>query len=374
MKKKNEPGSTSVPPPPIGLDEEQQFIWDKWPQWRLAFLNRRSKIKNTLIWNFLKINGPAIIIIIIVTLLLHYIFFPNFAITKEALSTLAIGILAASAAILTIIIAFLTFWFGSANNSMQKTRDTIRSELRSLETIKLDIEPYTAGPKEGLKKALTEKIQKLAQESESFLNALKTLSGRFYRAAPGTYYDPVELGTLDLAIRDTGGKWFKAYLTVSNEPSDHDFAKKTWKTAMDISRRIYELNGEVRRASEQLTQIIYFMPTLISVLFIFIASLVIAFMSGTNALQPLTGLILSFILVALLPAHLVITIRFLWNLVVSKYVTYEINRLSDIQYSNNVEMENPVDYTSALIRHAELFADLHNKGEDTTDSDSKQQS
>jgi len=373
MKKKNESGSTSVPPPPNGFDEELKLIWEKWPQWRSAFLNRRSKIKKTLIWNFSKINGPAIIIIIIVTLLLHYIF-PDFSITKESLSTLAIGILTASAAILTIIIAFLTFWFGSANNSMQKTRDTIRNELRSLDSIKLDIEPYTAGPKEDLSGTSKDNLEKLAQESKTFLNTLKTLAGRFHRAAPGTYYDPVDLNTLDIAIRETGGKWFKAYLAVSNEPSDHDFAKKTWTNAMDISRRINELNSEVMRSSEQLMQIIYFMPTLISVLFIFIFSLVITFMSGTNALQPLSGLTLSFILVALLPAHLVITIRFLWNLVVSKYVTYEINRLLDIQHSNGIEKESPVDYTSALIRHAELFADLHNKGKDTTDSDSKQQS
>jgi len=229
MKKESDSGSTSVPPPPSGFDEEQEFSWKHWPQWRLAFLNRYSKTKKALFLNFLKVNGPAITIVIIATLLLHYIF-PDFSITKESLSTLAIGILTASAAILTIIVAFLTFWFGNANNSMQRTRDMIRNELRSLDTIKRDIEPFTTGPKEGLNRALAEKVRKLAQESEFLINTLKTLAGRFYRAAPGTYYDPVGLVKLDAAIQDTGGEWFKAYLAIFKEHSDHDYAKKHGQT------------------------------------------------------------------------------------------------------------------------------------------------
>ena len=367
MKKKSGSGSKGIPSPPSGLDEEQQFAWKKLPQWRSIFLTQHSNIKKTLFCNWVKVNGPAIAIVIIVSLLLHYIF-PDFSITKESLSTLATGILTASAAILTIIIAFLTFWFGNANTSMQRTRDMIRNELRSLDTIKRDIEPLTIGPKEGLGRALADKIKKLAQESKTFLNTLKTLAGRFYRAAPGTYYDPVDLNTLDIAIHETGGEWFKACLAVFKKYSDQDFAKKTWTNAMDISRRIYELNGEVRRASEQLMQIVYFMPTLISVLFIFIFSLVITFMSSTNALQPLTSLIFGFILVTLLPIHLVFTVRFIWNLVLSKHVSYETNRLLDMQYSNNIEKKHPVDYESALRKYAERIVDIDAKGEDTTDS------
>ena len=351
MKKKSDSDSKGIPSPPNGLDEELKSIWKDFPQWRLTFLNQRSNIKKTTLLNLLKVNGPAITIVIIVTFLLHYIF-PSFSITKETLSTLAIGILTASAAILTIIVAFLTFWFGSANNSMQRTRDMIRNELRSLDAIRRDIEPFTTGPKEGLDTTLAEKVRKLAQASKAFLNTLKTLAGRFFRAAPGTYYDSVDLVTLDIAIQETGGEWFKTYAAVFTEHSDYDFCKKTWTKAVDISRRIDELNNEVRRASNQIMQIVYFMPTLISVLFIFIFSLVVAFMSSTNALQPLTGLIFGFILITLLPAHLASTVRFLWNLVSSKYVVYETNRLLDIQYSKNIEQKYPIDYTGAMKKYA----------------------
>ncbi|NQT31958.1 MAG: hypothetical protein HQ588_06450 [Deltaproteobacteria bacterium] len=368
MEKKRSSDSKNIPPSPNGLDEELKSVWEVWPEWRLAFLNRYSKLKKTLSLNFLKVNGVAISAVIIVTLLLHYIF-PDFSITKESLSTLAIGILTASAAILTIIVAFLTFWFGSASNSMQKTRDMIRNELRSLDSIKRDIEPYTAGPKEGLNKALAEQVQKLAQESEIFLNSLKTITGRFFRAAQGTYYDGVGLTELDIAVNVTGGEWFSAYLSVFKEHSDHDFAKKTWTNAMDISHRITELNEEVRRASDQVMQIVYFMPTLISVLFIFIFSLVTTFMSSTNALQPLVGLIFGFILVTLLPTHLVITVRFLWGIVLSKHAAYETNRLLDIECSKNIEQRHPIDYTGALEKYAERITRASQKREETTSSE-----
>lgn len=368
MKNKNRSGSKGVPPPPNGFDEEQQFAWNKWPQWRSTFLTRRSNIKKTLFFNWVKVNGTSIAIATGAVLLLHYVF-PHFSITNDSLSTLAIGILAASAAILTIIVAFLTFWFGSANNSMQRIRAMIRDELRSLDNIKRDIDPLTAGPKEGLSGTLKDNLENLANKSETFLNTLKTLYGRFSRAALGTYYDEVDLTKLDIAILETGGEWFKAYLAVFKGHSEHDFCKKTWENAMEASRRIGHLNDEVRQASNQIMQIVYFMPTLTSVLFIFILSLVVAFMSSTANLQPLVGLIFSFILVILLPIHLVRTIGFLWNLVSSKYVSYETNRSLDIQYSNNIEQQYPVDYAGALKKHAERIASHYSKRSETSNSE-----
>ena len=134
---------------------------------------------------------------------------------------------------------------------------------------------------------------------------------------------------------------------------------------MDISRRILDINDEAKRASEQLIQIVYFMPTLISVLFIFVLSLVVAFMSSTGDLQPLLGLIFGFILVILLPIHLARTVLFLWNLVLSKHVSYEVNRSLDMQYTNKIEQQYPVDYVGALKKHAEIIANASAKKETT---------
>jgi len=368
MKRKSNSGSKGVPPPPSGFDEEQEFAWKNWPQWRSTFLTQRSNIKKTLFFNWVKVNGTAIAIATGAALLLHYVF-PHFSIAGDSLSTLAIGILAASAAILAIIVAFLTFWFGGANNSMQRTRAMIRDELRNLEVIKRDIDQLTAGPKKGLTGTLKDNLETLAEKSETFLNTLKILDGRFSRAALGTYYDSVGLTELDIAIQETGGEWFKAYLAVFKGHTEHDFCKKTWENATTTSRRISDLNDEVRQATNQIMQIVYFMPTLISVLFVFIFSLVVAFMSSTSALDRIAGLIFSFILIILLPIHLASTVRFLWNLVSSKHVTYETNRLLDVQYSNHIEQQYPVDYAGALKKYAERIVDAYAKRGETSNSE-----
>ncbi len=39
----------------------------------------------------------------------------------------------------------------------------------------------------------------------------------------------------------------------------------------------------------------------------------------------------------------------------TKYVTYETNRLLDIQYSTNIEQQHPVDYSSALKKYADAI-------------------
>jgi len=366
MKKRSSSDSKGVSPPPSGFDEEQEFAWKNWSQWRLTFLSKRSQIKRTLLIDWVKVNLPAIFIATMLGLLFHLK--TPISITGNPLSTLVIGILAASAAILTIIVAFLTFWFSGANNSMQRTRAMIKDEVRNLEAIKRDIDPLTAGPKEGLAGTLKDNLEKLAEKSESFLTTLKTLGGRFSRAAPGTYYDSGDLTKLDIAIRETGGEWFKAYSKVFKGHSEHDFCIKTWENAMETSRRISDLNDEVQRSSNQIMQIIYFMPTLTSVLFIFMLSLVVAFMSSTGNLQPLAGLTFSLILVILLTIHLGRTVGFLWNLVSLKYVSYETNRLLDIQYSNKIEQQYPVDYTGALKKHAEIIVKTYAKRRETTNS------
>ena len=176
---------------------------------------------------------------------------------------------------------------------------------------------------------------------------------------------------LDIAIGDIGGEWFVAYLSVFNKPDDRDFCGRIWHDAVAISRRLYDLNAEVRRASNQVTQIVYFMPTLISVLFIFIFSLIVAFISSTTSdnLLPVTKLVFGSILVILLATHLVNIVRFLWALVSSRHFTNETNRLLDLQYTTNIEKQHPIDYEKALKKHAEIILDASAKRTENTDSE-----
>jgi hypothetical protein len=368
MKRKDDSISKDVPPPPNGLDEEQEFAWKKWPEWRSVFLSKRSQTQKALLIHWLKVNLSAIFVAIIIATMFH--FMTPITITNNSLLILAIGVLSASAAILTIIVAFLTFWFGSANNSMQRTRSMIRDELRNLEVIKRDIDPLTAGPKEGITGDLKNNLETLAKKSEAFLNALKILGGRFYRAALGTYYDSQDIFTLDTVIRHVGGEWFKAYLAVFKGHSEHDFCRKAWENAMGISRRLGNLNDEVMRSSTQIMQIIYFMPTLISVLFVLIFSLVIAFISSITSernLLPVVNLVFGSILILLLVTHLVIVVRFLWTSVSSRYFSYETNRSLDIQYTTKVEQQYPLDYAGALDKHLEIIAKAYTTREDQSE-------
>lgn len=355
MKRKSK-SSTGIPPVPSGFDEEQELAWKNLAPWRLIFLKKRSRIKRTLLLDWVKINLPTVLIAILLGRLLYLN--TSISIDNASLSTLAIGILSASAAILTIIVAFLTFWFSSANNNMQRTKDMIRSELSNLETTERDIEQFTGNPKEDLPEPRKAALIKLAEKSETFLNALKTLGGRFYRATLGTYYDSLDSIKLDIAIGETGGEWFVAYLSVFNKHSDRDYCGRVWNNAVAISRRFNDLNAEVRRATNQVTQIVYFMPTLISVLVVFIFSLFIAFIFNTTSgdyFLPVTKLVFGSILVILTATHLVNIVRFLWVLVSSRYVANETNRLFDIQTTANLEKQRPIDYTKALKKYAETI-------------------
>lgn len=357
MKKKSGSGSKGVPPSPSGFDEAQESAWSL-PQWRSIFLRQRSNIKKTLFFDWVKVNVPAIAIAIGVALLLHYAF-PHFSISSDSLSILGIGILAASIAILTIIVPFLMFWFGSAKDNMGRIRDRIRDELRNLQVIKRDVSPFTAGPKESVSGDLKERVENLAKKSDTFYEALLRLVGRFSRAGLGTYYAAVELARLDLSINATGGEWFVAYAKVFQTHTGHSFGKKTWENAMESSGRLLALNDETARAHNQITQLIHFMPTLNSILFVFLVSLVIVFMSSTGNLQPLVGIILSFILVILLPIHLTNIVRFLWRLVSLEFVTYETNRLLDVQQSHTIEQRHPVDDKEAIMKELQILVDAY---------------
>ncbi len=355
MKKKSGSGSKDIPPPPSGFDETQKSFWNL-PLWRSTFITQRSNIKKALFFSWVKVNGTVITIAIVAALLLHYAF-PHFSIAGDSLPILGIGILSASIAILTILVPFLMFWFGSAKDNMQRTRDKIRDELRNLQIIKRDVSQLTAGPKESVSGDWKERAETLAKKSDTFYKALSRLDGRFSRADLGTYYDAVELAGLHLSIQATGGEWFVAYAELFQTHTGHSFGRKTWENAMESSGRLLILNEEASRARNQIMQLINFMPTLNSILFVFLVSLLIVFLSSTGNLQPLVGLILSFILVILLPVHLVSIVRFLWRMASLEFFTYETNRLLDINRSHNIEQRHPVDDEDAKTNYIKGLVD-----------------
>lgn len=348
-----------IPPPPIGLDEDLETHWGI-PYWRALFKKERSQIKGTLLVDWVRINIPAVLIAILLGRLLYLN--TTVSISDGSLSALAIGIMTASAAILTIITAFLTFWFGSAINSLKRMRNMISDELSHLADIKEDIEPSTKGPKENVMGNIREKVLDLAKKSKNFLNTLKVLSGRFHRATIGTYCDSNELFKLEAAITDTGGKWFVAYRKAFEGHEAHDFCRKIWLKAMETSRRLDNLNNEIIQANGQLKDIVKFMPTLASVLLIFIFALVVTFLSNitysttsSSTLLPVTKLIFGSLLIILLPVQLVKLVQYLWSLVSSKYIAYKTNSIIALRENSYLERHYQIDYKRAIMREAETL-------------------
>ncbi len=143
------------PPSPIGFDKEQEILW-KFPYWHDDFCKRLSKKRWSILLNFLRINSVAILLSILVARLIY--FNTSVTISENSMLTLAIGIVTASAAILTIIVAFLTYWFGNSISNMQRVKSRIGDELIILEDTKEKIEPYTNGPQDSVKEPLRAKV------------------------------------------------------------------------------------------------------------------------------------------------------------------------------------------------------------------------
>lgn len=370
--------NNKIPIPPDNFEEDEKLMWNYSPLWRESFLKNHSQIKKTFLLKFLKLNFLPIISSVLIAILLNY--FTEISISIESLLLLSIGLLTATGAIMTIIFTFVTFWFSNADNAMHKAQDVIKSQIAELNTTKENIYHYTMGPKESVQGHMKEKAEILADASKKFLDAINALIGRFSRASFGTFYDGISLYELDAVINQTGGKWFVSYCKLITNPPDQDNAKSIWLSTMSISRRIGEQNGEIRTSINQISRILNFTPTLASLLFIFIFSLIVTLISSTSAqytLLPLLRLMFSAILITLLVTHLTNIFRVLWLYISSKHVLHKINRVSDLNQTKKMEETLQLDYKSAVKHQADIIIKslekTHPPTTSSSDSDTSEQ-
>ncbi len=350
---------------PLGIDDDLRSQWEL-PLWRSQYYKQLSTVRKSLLLRWFKINVVAILLAILLGRLIYLN--TTIDISETTLSTLSIGIMTASAAILTIITAFLIFWFGSAINNLKNVRDNIGEALVKLDEIIDEVRPYEAGPKEDVTGDLREKVIHLAEVSKKFRSALRVLSGRFYRAGIGTYYADTSMYRLDSVVKNEGGKWFVAYAKAFEGFEAHDYCMKIRREAIAVSKRLGDLNNESMRASGQLKQIVEFIPTLISMLLVFAFALLVAFLSGITygssleiTLLPVTKIILSLIMIVLIVVHLGSLVQYLWSLVSSKYLFYEANRIVELDASKALEKEHELDYHEALTKDVEIMMEVIRK-------------
>ncbi|MFC1912127.1 hypothetical protein ACFLXG_03115 [Chloroflexota bacterium] len=351
---------------PLGIDEDFSLQWGL-ALWRSQYYKQLSIVRKMLLFRWLKINAVAILSAVLLGRLIYLN--TTIDISAASLSTLSIGIMTASAAILTIITAFLIFWFGSAINNLKNVRDNIDETLVKLDEIIAEVRPWEAGPKEEVTGDLRKKVIHLADLSKKFRSALMVLAGRFYRAGIGTYYDSTSMYRLDSVVKNEGGKWFVAYARAFEGFEARDYCMKIWEKAEAVSRRLGDLNRQSIRASGQLKQIVEFIPTLISVLLVFAFALLVSFLSGitygSSILLPLTKIILSLIMIILIVVHLGSLVQYLWSLVSSKYLFYEANRIVELENSKALEKQYKLDYHEALIKDMEVMMQVIEERKDT---------
>ncbi len=344
---------------PLGIDEDFSLQWEL-PLWRSQYYKQLSTVRKSLLFRWLKINVVAILFAILLGWLIHLN--STVDISEASLSTLAIGIMTASAAILTIITAFLIFWYGSAINNLNSVRDNIRETLVKLEEIIDEVRPYEAGPKDDVTGELRDKVIHLAEVSKKFREALLVLSGRFDRAGVGTYYERTSMYQLDAVVRNEAGKWFVAYAKAFDEIVTRDYCMKIRREAQVVSKRLWNLNNENMRTSRQLKQIVEFIPILISMLLVFVFALSVSFLSGitygSSTLLPVTKMILSLIMIILIVVHLGSLAKYLWSLVSSKYLFYEANRIVELETSKDLEKEYEVNYSEAITKDMEIMMEI----------------
>ncbi len=344
---------------PLGIDEDFSLQWEL-PLWRFHYYKQLSTLRKRLLLRWLKINVVAILSAILLGILISLN--STIDISETSLSTLSIGIMTASAAIITIITAFLIFWFGSAINNLRNVRDNIGEALVKLDEMIAEVRPWEAGPKEEVTGDLREKVIHLADLSKKFRSALRVLAGRFYRAGIGTYYDSTSMYRLDSVVKNEGGKWFVAYARAFEGIEARDYCMKIWQEAEAVSRRLGDLNKQNMSASGQLKQIVEFLPTLISVLLVFAFALLVSFLSGitygSNTLLPVTKIILSLTMIILIVVHLGSLVQYLWTLVSSKYSFYEANRIVELDSSEALEKDYELDYHEALTKDIEVMTEV----------------
>lgn len=347
---------------PLGIDEDFSSQWE-FPLWRSQYYKQLSAVRKSLLFRWLKINTVAILFAILLGRLICLN--TTIDISENSLLMLSIGIMTASAAILTIITAFLIFWFGSAINNLKSVKDNISEALVKLDEIIDEVMPYEKGPKEEVTGALREKVIHLADVTKKFRSALRVLSGRFYRAGVGTYYESTSMYRLDSVVRNEGGKWFVAYARAFEGIEARDYCMNIMREAKAVSKRLWDFNNESMSASGQLKQIVEFVPTLTSMLLVFAFALLVSLLSGITYgsnleinLLPVTKIIFSFIMIILIVVHLGNLVQYLWALVSSKYLLYEANRIFELDSTEAMEKEYELDYTSAAKKDVEILMEV----------------
>ena len=240
-----------------------------------------------------------------------------------------------AAAVTSIILFFVVFFFGRAGELEDRARNSIRHEIANLELAADQISGWV-----GVKESVTDpsiraKGERLVDTADKFYNGIRELIGVFSRATRGTFYDSGNLYLLDKHIQVKAGDWYVAYRSVFTTLEDRDFAKNLLRNVMRASSNIINLNDDIQLAQAQYhkaLQVSFALPSLLIIVVLALAAIFVANVLPTG----FSIILLSIILISLLTTQILLLVRWAYLLVYRETIVRRANREADLKYSEKV--------------------------------------
>jgi len=234
--------------PPKWLGNEEHARWVVFPEWRSAFQNEKSRIGKQFLFYTLRTNGIAVG----VSSIIAFIWWKTSQTYFDLSTLVSIGNIscATAAAVTSIILFFVVYFFGRAGELQDQAWSSIRHEIAGLN---LNADQLSEFAWAEVRESATEKDKaaRLVDTSKKFRNGILELVGLFSRATRSTFYDTGELYLLDNHISAKGGDWYVAYRSLVTDPKDRDFALSILQRSKRASSNIIKLNSDIELAQDQ---------------------------------------------------------------------------------------------------------------------------
>jgi hypothetical protein len=322
--------------PPNWLGEDERAKWLLYPEWRSTYQSEKSRVTKQFLFYTLRTIGIAIGASLIITFFIWWTKSQNYFDLSTLISIGNISC-ATAAAVISIILFFVVFFFGRAGELEDQARNSIRHEIASLELSADQLSEFAwADVQESVTdSSIKAKAKHLIDTSNKFRNGIRELIGIFSRATRGTFYDNGKLYLLDRHISAKGGDWYVAYRSLITAPKDRDFALKVWRNVGTASSNIMKLNDDIQLAQDQYHKALQVSFALPSLLIAVVLALAAIFMA--NVLPAGFSItLLSIILISLLTAQMLLLVRWAYLLIYGEVVVRRANREADRKYSEKV--------------------------------------
>jgi hypothetical protein len=323
-------GARDKSPKWLGNDEHAR--WEAFPEWRSTFRSERSRIVKSLLFYTLSTNGIAIG----ASLIIAFIWWKTSQTYFDLSTLVSIGNIscATAAAVTSIILFFVVYFFGRAGELQDQAWNSIRHEIASLN---LNADQLSEFAWAEVRESATEKDKaaRLIDTSKKFRNGILELIGLFSRATRSTFYDTGELYLLQNHISVKGGDWYVAYRSLITARQDRDFAFNIFRSVQRASRNIIKLNEDIELAQDQYQRALRVSFALPSLLIIVVLALAAIFV-GKILPAGFPVIWLGIILILLLTTQLLLLVRWAYLLVYREIVVGRANREADYKYAEKV--------------------------------------